>query len=295
MNKYSIRNAFKELNLITESEQKEEIKGIEIPNLKVESKAFDIADQDDLGELSKYLDEKDEAEEVIEPIVDEEAGKEEDLKDSYVGKIVIECNVCKNKFYKEEEDIVKSEEDENIVNLEDECPICNSLEGYTIVGKIAPYEEEEKVEEESKEEVEEAKSEEPKEESEEESEEKSEESEEESKEEVEEKSEESEEEKTEEPKELKEEKQIKDYEINVFVFIGEMRYKDYVIEFFINKQDGKYYWQAEYDGEDRSLSNFNIWVTARGISLYSEDDEGYPTKEDAVAKAKEWINDQKRR
>ena len=166
MNKYSIRNAFRELDLITESEQKEEIKGIEAPNPKVESKTFDIADQDDLGELKKYLDEKDEVEEVIEPIIDEEAKKEEDLKDSYVGKIIIECNVCRNKFYKEEEDIVKSEEDENIVNLEDECPICNSLEGYTIVGKIAPYEEEqveeepekeseEEVEEESKEETEE--------------------------------------------------------------------------------------------------------------------------------------------
>ena len=74
-----------------------------------------------------------------------------------------------------------------------------------------------------------------------------------------------------------------------------MRHKDYVIEFFKNKQDGKYYWQAEYDGEDRKLGNFNIWITARGISLFSEDDEGYPTKADAVAKAKEWVNKQKRR
>ena len=48
-----------------------------------------------------------------------------------------------------------------------------------------------------------------------------------------------------------------------FVFVSEMRYKDYVIEFFKGTQDGKYYWQAEYDGEDRKLSNFNIWVATR--------------------------------
>ncbi len=80
-----------------------------------------------------------------------------------------------------------------------------------------------------------------------------------------------------------------------FVFLSDMRHKDYFIEFFKNKQDGKYYWQAEYTGEDRKLGNFNIWITVRGISLYSEDDEGYPTKAAAVSKAKEWVNKQKRR
>lgn len=79
------------------------------------------------------------------------------------------------------------------------------------------------------------------------------------------------------------------------IFVGEMRYRDYVIEFFWNKQAGKYYWQASYDGEESRLGNFNIWLTVRGISLYSEDDKGYPTKAEAVAKAKEWVNKQKRR
>lgn len=80
-----------------------------------------------------------------------------------------------------------------------------------------------------------------------------------------------------------------------FVFVSEMRHKDYVIEFFRNKQDGKYHWQADYDGEDRRLGNFNIWVTVRGISLSYQDDEGYPTKADVVAKAKEWVNEQRNR
>ena len=76
-----------------------------------------------------------------------------------------------------------------------------------------------------------------------------------------------------------------------FVFVR--RHKDYVI--FKNKQDGKYYWQAEYDGDDRKLGNFNVWIKTRGIRLYSEDDEGYSTKTDAVSKAKEWIDKQKRK
>lgn len=80
-----------------------------------------------------------------------------------------------------------------------------------------------------------------------------------------------------------------------FVFVSEMRYKDYVIEFFKDTQDGKYYWQADYDGNDRKLGNFNIWVTTRGISLCSEDDKGYLTKEDVVSKATEWVDKQKRK
>jgi len=80
-----------------------------------------------------------------------------------------------------------------------------------------------------------------------------------------------------------------------FVFVSELRHKDYVVEFFKDTQDGKYYWQAEYDGKDRKLGNFNIWVTTRGISLYSEDEKGYITKEDVVSEAKEWVDEQKRK
>jgi len=79
------------------------------------------------------------------------------------------------------------------------------------------------------------------------------------------------------------------------IYLDEARYEDYVIEFFKDEQDEKYYWQAAYDGDDRRFSNFNIWITARGISLYSEDENAYPTKADAVSEAKKWVDEQKRK
>ena len=72
-------------------------------------------------------------------VYDLEAEAEEDLKKSYIGKVICDCNVCHSNIFYNKEDIVIDEE--GIVNIEDECPYCMSLDGYTIVGEIKPYEE----------------------------------------------------------------------------------------------------------------------------------------------------------
>ena len=72
-------------------------------------------------------------------IIDLEAEAEEDLKKSYIGKVICDCNVCHSNIFYNKEDIVIDED--GIVNIEDECPYCMSLDGYTIVGEIKPYEE----------------------------------------------------------------------------------------------------------------------------------------------------------
>ena len=72
-------------------------------------------------------------------IIDLEAEAEEDLKKSYIGKVICDCNVCHSNIFYNKEDIVIDED--GIVNPEDECPYCMSLDGYTIVGEIKPYEE----------------------------------------------------------------------------------------------------------------------------------------------------------
>ena len=72
-------------------------------------------------------------------VIDPEAETEEELKDDYVGKIILDCTICHSKIYKAADEIDISEDGE--VNVGKECPFCFSTDGYTIIGEVAPYEE----------------------------------------------------------------------------------------------------------------------------------------------------------
>lgn len=85
-------------------------------------------------------------------IIDLEAQAEDELKQSYVGKIIINCNVCHSNIFIDKEEIEIDEED--MINVDLECPYCHSLgDGYTIIGEVKPFEEE--TEEEAEDEVDE--------------------------------------------------------------------------------------------------------------------------------------------
>ena len=102
---------------------------------------FDLEDKDDVDRLSKFLDSEDDTSN-IEMIVDIDAEDEEELKDSYVGELLLYCPVCHTIHYAKEEDIVKDEENEEVVNIGDACPHCKQdTEGFEIKGKVAAYEE----------------------------------------------------------------------------------------------------------------------------------------------------------
>lgn len=98
----------------------------------------------DKEKIEHELDEieRQENEETIEIVVDVDADTREDLRDSYVGCIIIQCPVCKTLIYKDEEDIVRTEDDDEYVNLGDTCPHCKSEDGFIIVGKVASLEKE---------------------------------------------------------------------------------------------------------------------------------------------------------
>ena len=70
-------------------------------------------------------------------VFDLEAEAQEDLKKSYVGKVICDCNVCHSNIFYDKEDIVI--DDDGIVNAEDECPYCMSTDGYTIIGEIKEW------------------------------------------------------------------------------------------------------------------------------------------------------------
>lgn len=78
----------------------------------------------------------------IEKIVDLDADSPDDLLTSYVGKYIIQCPQCMTLFYKNKEDVVTSEEDDSVVNINEVCQHCGNESGYTLIGKVGEAEEE---------------------------------------------------------------------------------------------------------------------------------------------------------
>lgn len=87
----------------------------------------------------------------LELIVDADADSEEDIKDTYVGELLLYCPVCHTIHYEKEENIVFDEENDEIVNIGDACPHCKQENGYEIVGKVEEYDATEEEPEEEKE------------------------------------------------------------------------------------------------------------------------------------------------
>ena len=79
----------------------------------------------------------------IEKIVDLDAQTEDDLLPSYVGKVIIQCPQCMTLFYKNPEDIEKSEENPDVVNINEICQHCGNASGYTLIGKVDTVSEDE--------------------------------------------------------------------------------------------------------------------------------------------------------
>ena len=122
-------------------------------------KALDILNEEDFNltsidgfEDAKEFIDKDEKSDFVD-IIDPEATTEEELKDSYIGDVILDCCVCHSKLYKHPEE-VHLDEEEGLANMDEECPFCYSTDGYTIIGQVAPFEKEEEEKEEIDNEVE---------------------------------------------------------------------------------------------------------------------------------------------
>lgn len=117
---------------------------------------FSVSD-DGIKKLSDFQNDDDLTDEVS--VIDPEAETEEDLQDSYVGKVILDCSVCHSKLYKDKEEVEINEE-EDLANVGDECPYCYSVDGFKVIGEVAPFgdeaesTEDEEVEETSEEETE---------------------------------------------------------------------------------------------------------------------------------------------
>jgi hypothetical protein len=76
----------------------------------------------------------------IEKIVDLEAESADELLTSYVGKLIVQCPQCMTLFYKNQEDVVASEEDPSTVNVNEVCQHCGNESGYSLIGKVGEAE-----------------------------------------------------------------------------------------------------------------------------------------------------------
>lgn len=115
-----LNEAFKELELLDDT-------------------SFDLDDEEDIKRLDKFLNDEDEDLDTIEMIVDIDAETEDELKDSYVGEILLYCPVCHTIHYKNKEDVHEDEENPGIVNVGEVCPECKQEDGFEIKGMVAEY------------------------------------------------------------------------------------------------------------------------------------------------------------
>ena len=105
-------------------------------------KKLDILDEDvfelDKDGLTALKDFEDSDEDDMITVVDPDAESEEDLEDSYIGKVILDCSVCHTDIYKDKEDITIDEES-GLANIGEECPYCYSSDGFKVIGEVKPF------------------------------------------------------------------------------------------------------------------------------------------------------------
>lgn len=110
-----LNEAFRKLDLLTEE-------------------TFDASNKGRL-ELKDFMDADVESEEI--KVIDPEVEDEEELQDSYIGKVITECTVCHSHIFEDRTDIVIDED--GAVNVDKQCPYCGEEMGFTVIGEIAPF------------------------------------------------------------------------------------------------------------------------------------------------------------
>lgn len=115
---------------------------------------FDISvDAGKVDELKSFIE--DDVDDIPEEeIIDVHATKESELQDNYIGKVILECECCHSRIYKDEEEVI-IDEDSGLANVDEQCPVCNNELGYTVIGKIEPFNKDREIEADEVEEVEE--------------------------------------------------------------------------------------------------------------------------------------------
>ena len=99
---------------------------------------FDLSnlDKEKLDKLTEFVADDQPFEE--EEIIDVDAETEKDLENTYAGKVILECECCHSRIYKNIRDVVIDKETE-LANIDEECPVCNCTLGWSVIGKIEKF------------------------------------------------------------------------------------------------------------------------------------------------------------
>lgn len=112
---------------------------------------FDISINDGLEKAKEFEDEPvwDDREDQI--IIDPLAETEEELEKDYIGKAILQCEICQSMIYKNPDEVVIDEET-GLANIDEACPFCQSEDGFKVIGEIKEFCDDEECEEEHEEE-----------------------------------------------------------------------------------------------------------------------------------------------
>ena len=88
-----------------------------------------------INDLATFMDQDDDTDLI--KVIDPDVQDDMELSDSYVGKVITNCNVCHSNIFNNKEDIVIDED--GVVNIEKQCPYCGEFSGFTILGEITPF------------------------------------------------------------------------------------------------------------------------------------------------------------
>lgn len=99
---------------------------------------FDLSnlDKEKLDKLTEFVADDQPFEE--EEIIDVDAETEKDLENTYAGKVILECECCHSRIYKDIKDVIIDKETE-LANINEECPVCNCTLGWSVIGKIEKF------------------------------------------------------------------------------------------------------------------------------------------------------------
>ena len=96
---------------------------------------FTMSD-DGIKKLSEFEQNDDLSDDIS--VIDLEAETEDDLQDSYVGKVILDCSVCHSKLYKNKDEVTLDEEG-TLANVGEECPYCYTSDGFKVIGEVSSF------------------------------------------------------------------------------------------------------------------------------------------------------------
>ena len=96
---------------------------------------FDL-DQAGIAKLSDFEDDNFQDDTIL--VIDAKANTEDELKNSYVGKVILDCQVCHSKQYKDKEDVVL-DDTHTLANVGEECPYCYASDGFKVIGEVVEF------------------------------------------------------------------------------------------------------------------------------------------------------------